>query len=200
GVELVASTKGRAIAEIMQLVEAGVRTIGENRVQEARQKYDSLGGRAALHMIGHLQRNKVRAALPIFAMIHSVDSLRLAEEIECAGRELARTVPVLLEVNVSGEGNKYGISPDDLPSLVERLAGMNAMRVDGLMTMAPLTAGVSGARPVFRTLRTLAESIALMKIPGVCMRHLSMGMSHDFETAIEEGATMVRVGTALFSQ
>jgi PLP dependent protein len=197
-IELVASTKGRTLAEIDEAVSAGVRTIGENRVQEAEVKYSHLKGRVQVHMIGHLQRNKVKDALKIFDMIHSVDSLRLAEEIDEAGERMGEAVPVLLEVNVSGERSKFGVAQEELCPILEKVAALRAIRVEGLMTMSPMSEDSERVRPVFRRLRELAGEIARQGFPGVKMRQLSMGMTQDFEVAVEEGATMVRVGTAIF--
>ncbi|MCX6355468.1 MAG: YggS family pyridoxal phosphate-dependent enzyme [Candidatus Aureabacteria bacterium] len=199
-VELVVAAKGRPIEEIEEAIRAGVRTIGESKVQEAKSRFSPMKGRVALHMIGHLQRNKVRDALRMFDMIHSVDSLRLAEEIEMVGRETrGEPIPVLLEVNISGENKKYGFTPDQVLTLAEKLAGMTALRVEGLMTMAPLSGDAEGARSIFARLRALAREVEQIAIPNLMMRHLSMGMTQDFEVAVEEGATMVRVGTAIFA-
>lgn len=197
-IELVASTKGRSAVEIEELISAGVRVIGENRVQEAREKFPRLAGRVSMHMIGHLQRNKVCEALAIFDMIHSVDSLRLAEEIEREGRRKGRATRILLEVNVAGEESKYGLTPDELLPLVSAIAPLQTVHVEGLMTMAPFSPDPEAARPFFRALRLLAAETVNRGIPGAAMRHLSMGMTQDFEVAVEEGATMVRIGTALF--
>jgi len=199
-VELVVAAKGRPIEEIEEVIRGGVRIIGESKVQEAKIRFPSVRGRVALHMIGHLQRNKVRDALRMFDMIHSVDSLRLAEEIERVGREMRREpIPVLLEVNVAGEASKRGFAFEEVPRVVERLAGMTVLRVEGFMTMAPLSKNAEEARPIFARLRMLAREVEQIAIPGVVMRHLSMGMTQDFEVAVEEGATMVRVGTAIFA-
>ncbi len=199
-IELVASTKGRSLAEIDEAIAAGVRTIGENRVQEAEVKHSHLKGRVRMEMIGHLQRNKVKDALRIFDLIHSVDSPELAEEIERVGERMGKEVPVLLEVNVSGEESKFGVRPEEIYPLVKKVAGMRAVRLQGLMTMSPIAADPEIVRPIFRRLRDLAARIAGEGFPGVAMGHLSMGMTQDFETAVEEGATMVRVGTAIFGQ
>jgi len=199
-VELVVAAKGRPIEEIEEVIRGGVRIIGESKVQEAKIRFPSVRGRVALHMIGHLQRNKVRDALRMFDMIHSVDSLRLAEEIERVGREMRREpIPVLLEVNVAGEASKRGFAFEEVPRVVERLAGMTGLRVEGFMPMAPLSKNAEEARPIFARLRMLAREVEQIAIPGVVMRHLSMGMTQDFEVAVEEGATMVRVGTAIFA-
>lgn len=197
-ITLVTVTKERSLAEIEEVIAAGAQVIGENRVQEAKRKYPHLEGRVALHMIGHLQRNKVQEALRMFDMVHSVDSLRLAREITKEAVKSGIVVPVLLEVNVSGEESKYGLVPAEIRAVLEQVAGMPGLRVEGLMTMAPWCEDPETARPIFRGLRLLAEEAEEWNLPNVQMRHLSMGMTQDFEVAVEEGATMVRVGTAIF--
>jgi pyridoxal phosphate enzyme (YggS family) len=197
-VELLAATKGRSVAEIEEAVSAGVRAIGENRVQEAAAKFPALRGRVSMHMIGHLQRNKVRNALGIFDLIHSVDSVRLAEEIEREAARAGGAARVLIEVNVSGEDQKFGVAPDGLPALLDAAAGLAHIRVEGLMAMAPFSEDAEASRPFFRRLRRLAAEAARKERPRVEMRRLSMGMTQDFETAVEEGATIVRVGAAIF--
>jgi PLP dependent protein len=197
-VELLASTKGRSIGDIEEALRAGVRVIGENRVQEAARKSEALRGRVSLHMIGHLQRNKVPEALRLFELIHSVDSLSLAEEIDREAAKAGRVVPVLVEVNVSGEDRKFGIAADELSAFLDAVGRLECVRVDGLMTMAPFSDDPEDSRTFFRRLRALAAGAAQREAPRVRMRHLSMGMTQDFETAVEEGATIVRIGTAIF--
>ena len=199
-VELLAATKGRSVAEIEEAVSAGVRAIGENRVQEAAAKFPALRGRVSMHMIGHLQRNKVRNALGIFDLIHSVDSVRLAEEIEREAARAGGAARVLIEVNVSGEDQKFGVAPDGLPALLDAAAGLAHIRVEGLMAMAPFSEDAEASRPffIFRRLRRLPAAAARTERPRVEMRRLSRGMTQDFETAVEEGATIVRVGAAIF--
>ena len=197
-VELLASTKGRSVGEIEEALSAGICVIGENRVQEAARKSAALRGRASLHMIGHLQRNKVAEALRLFELIHSVDSLRLAEEIDREGAKAGRVAPVLVEVNVSGEERKFGIAAGGLPAFLDAVGRLECVRVEGLMTMAPFSDNPGDSRRFFRRLRELAAAAARGETPRVRMRHLSMGMTQDFETAVEEGATIVRIGTAIF--
>lgn len=191
-VTLIAVTKGFPPAAIREAAAAGVRHFGENRVQEAQGKLPQLAGLSnavTWHMIGHLQTNKVKTVLELFDTIHSVDSLHLAEAIS---RRALETVPVFLEVNVSGEHTKYGFSLDNLPSEHAAVAALPKLDVRGLMTVAPLADDPEQARPVFRRLRDAAASLGL--------RELSMGMSDDFEVAIEEGATHVRIGRAIFGE
>jgi hypothetical protein len=200
GVLLVAVTKtvGPRVADA--LIELGVSDIGENRVQDALAKAAQvrLAGAVRWHMIGHLQRNKVKPALGLFEMVHSVDSVRLAEEIDRVAASRGRAVSALLEVNVSGEASKYGLRPDEVAEAARQIGGLGHVALEGLMTMAPLGAPEREVRGVFAGLRELSQKLAALGLPGVHMKHLSMGMTQDFEIAIEEGATMVRVGSALF--
>lgn len=189
-VSIVAVAKGFPPEAIREAWEAGVRHLGENRVQEALAKRPHLQDLPLTwHMVGHLQTNKVKAALELFDIIQSVDSLRLAQELD---RRASRPMPVLLEVNVAGEASKFGFSPDELSQAWPRLRDLPNLEVRGLMTVAPIADDPEAVRPVFRRLREMAEALGL--------RELSMGMSDDFEVAIEEGATMVRLGRAIFGE
>ena len=191
-VRLLAVTKAVDPERIEQAIAAGLSLFGESKVQEAKQKISLVSGRARWQMIGHLQTNKVRDAIELFELIHSVDSLKLADEINrCAGRA-GKTQPILLEVNVSGEASKFGLKPDALEATLEQLNAMPRIEVRGLMTIAPYAADAEQARPCFRRLRELRDRF--------CLAELSMGMSHDFEVAIEEGATIVRIGTGIFGE
>ena len=194
-VQLIAVTKGVDADTVRQAVALGVSDLGENRVQEARSKQQSLSTeRASLrwHLIGHLQRNKADDAARYFDMIHSVDSLRLADALEDCASKRGRTVDALVQVNVAGEATKFGCRPDETIELAGRLAAHPHLRLRGLMTIAPYADDPEQARPHFRALRTLRDTLQT----GPLM--LSMGMSGDFEVAIEEGADLIRVGTALF--
>jgi pyridoxal phosphate enzyme (YggS family) len=189
-VRLIAVTKTFPPAVCAAAVQAGLTDLGENRVQEGVAKAATLaesGMKPVWHLIGHLQSNKVKAALGAFTVIHSVDSVELAQAIS---RRAARPVAVLLEVNVAGEATKFGLSPEETPATYRAIAGLPNIEVRGLMTVAPQTDDPETVRPVFRHLRALAERLGLPE--------LSMGMSGDYEVAVEEGATMVRVGSALF--
>ena len=193
-VTLVAVTKGFPPAAVREAHSAGVRHFGENRVQEAQGKLPALADlspQPVWHMIGHLQTNKAKTAVSLFDIIQSVDSLHLAQAIAGRAPQSAR-VPVFLEVNVAGEASKQGISPGDLPREAEAIRALPGLDVRGLMTMAPLVDDRERVRPVFRRLRELGESVGL--------DGLSMGMTDDFEVAIEEGATLVRVGRAVFGE
>jgi len=196
---LVAVTKTVGADEIRELAKHGQRVFGENRVQSALSKHMELTEEGfEWHMIGHLQRNKVRDALKCAAMIHSVDSERLAAEIEKEASRLGRTVPVLIEANVSGEESKYGVNKTGAVELAKLICSMRHLKLQGLMTMAPIVNDPEETRPVFRVLRNLLNDLQTLNLPNSDLRHLSMGMTQDFEVAIEEGATIVRVGTALF--
>jgi len=194
-IRLVGAAKTVDSARVAEAVAAGVADIGENYVQEAAARRDQVGGGARWHLIGHLQRNKAASAARIFDIIQTVDSLRLAQAIAAHARSLDRTIEVLLQVNTSGEGAKSGVSPDGLERLFEAVAPLAGIRVQGLMTIGSMYADPEAGRPEFRTLVRLAAGLERL---GAEMRWLSMGMSHDFEVAIEEGANLVRVGTGIF--
>ena len=189
-VTLVGVTKGHPAEAIEEACAAGLRDVGENRVQEAQAKIEALasrGVRPRWHLIGHLQTNKAKTARNLFAIIHSVDSLRLAQALS---RQAEEPVSILLEVNVAQEASKFGFTPDELPQVLSDIAALHHLEVRGLMTVAPMADEPERVRPVFRRLRELRDELALAE--------LSMGMTDDFEVAIEEGATMVRVGRAIF--
>lgn len=205
-VQLIAVTKTQPAAVVQAAVEAGVAAIGENYVQEAEDKFTALGWPTALngpapvvrHFIGHLQANKIRKALTWFDLIHTVDSLALAERIDRVAAELGRVVPVLLQVNISSEATKSGISPSEVEGVFPFLAKLTHITVNGLMTIGRFTPDEALARQEFRQLRALRDALRAVAPPTVSLEELSMGMSHDFAVAVEEGATMVRVGSRLF--
>lgn len=197
-ITLVAVTKTVPVEKISEALAAGIKDIGENRVQEGREKRPHLGSGLTWHLIGSLQTNKARAALETFDLIHSLDRWNLAEVLEEQAGRLGREAHTLIQVNVSGELSKHGLDPEELPEFAKRLSSLRWVRVHGLMTMAPLSEDPESARPHFRRLRMLAQEIEVMGLARVEMRHLSMGMSGDFEVAVEEGATLVRVGSAIF--
>jgi pyridoxal phosphate enzyme (YggS family) len=213
-VTLVAVTKGVDTTCIREAIDAGVRHIGENRIQEALLKYDGLndaaraaGASLTWHMIGHLQTNKVRDAVRIFDLIHSVDSLRLAVEIDKEAGKIKKVQDVLLEVKTSPEATKYGFSPEDVSQAYEQMKDFNNMRIKGLMTIAPQADVSEKARSYFRKLRRLGEELNRLSsiVPTLSVgRHrpfaLSMGMTDDFEVAVEEGATHVRIGRGIFGE
>ena len=197
-ITLVGVTKTVTAQEAGELLEAGVLNLGENRVQSLLDKYEKLGNRPVWHLIGHLQTNKVKYIKDKVSLIHSVDSLRLAEEISRQFVAAEKKANILLQVNVSGEESKYGISPQELFSLAEQISTLPNISVQGLMTMAPLAATKDETRHIFSGLKKLSLDLESKGYPGVTMRHLSMGMSGDFYEAILEGATLVRIGSALF--
>lgn len=193
---LVGVTKGVAADEIREAIGAGLRAVGENRVQEAREKVAIIGSSVAWHMVGHLQRNKVREAVRLFDWIHSVDSFPLAQEIEKEAVKFKKEIPILLQVNLQAKETQFGVREEEAISLARKLLGLKQVRLNGLMTLAPLVEDPEKTRPTFRRLREMRED--LEKELQVALPHLSMGMSQDFEVAIEEGSTMVRIGRALF--
>lgn len=198
-VALVAAAKTRTPADVREAIDAGIRVVGHNYVQEAEAMIGQLG-RDAVHwtLIGHLQRNKAKAAVSLFDSIQTVDSLRLAEAIARACRSIGRTMPVLVEVNTGREPQKSGVTPEDALDLIREIAGLSELQVEGLMTMGPWVEDAERLRPVFREARVLFEHIRAEKIPGISMQTLSMGMSDSYAVAIDEGSTMIRVGSALF--
>ncbi len=192
---LVAVSKTVEPARILEAVEAGVTDLGENRVQEARSKIEELGRIARWHLIGTLQRNKAKYAVKLFDMIQSVDSIPLVEELEKRASREGKVIPVLVEVKTSPEETKHGVAPEDVDRVVDRILETHHLDFKGLMTIAPYVEDPELARPSFVELRRIKERL---QARGVAVEHLSMGMSGDFEVAIQEGATMVRIGTAIF--
>lgn len=201
-IALMAVTKTHPPERIREAYAAGLRLFGENRVQEFAGKAGALGDLAGAewHMIGHLQTNKAGKAAELFSAVESVDSVKLAEKLDAAARGLGKRLAVLIEVNVGGESAKSGIAPDsrDLEQLLLAASRFANLEFRGLMTVPPFTDDPEGARPFFRKLRELRDAISARGLPAIRMDVLSMGMSHDFEVAIEEGSTCVRVGTAIF--
>jgi pyridoxal phosphate enzyme (YggS family) len=198
GIELVAAAKTRSAAEILEAIDAGVRVIGENYVQEAADIFPSIGQRARWHFIGHLQTNKAKRAVEIFDLVETVDSIALGREIDKRAASLGKTTEVLVEVNSGREPQKAGVLPDDAEDLVRSLAVLPHLRVLGLMTLGPFEGDPDDSRPYFKETRRVRDAIRALAIAGVEMRHLSIGMSHSWRVAVEEGATMVRIGTAIF--
>jgi pyridoxal phosphate enzyme (YggS family) len=203
-IALMAVSKTQPPERIHEAYDAGLRLFGENRVQEFAGKIEGLRDlhAAEWHMIGHLQTNKAAKTVELFRVVDSVDSLKLAEKLDAAARALGKKLEVLIEINVGGEAAKSGVAPGS-PALEELLINaprFEAMLFRGLMTVPPFTDDPEGARPYFRKLRELRNTIAARKLPAVAMDQLSIGMSHDFEVAIEEGSTCVRVGTAIFGE
>jgi pyridoxal phosphate enzyme (YggS family) len=197
-IELVAISKTHAADKVREAIDAGQTLFGESRVQEARAKIPELPSNLRWHFVGHLQKNKIRHALPLFEMIHSVDSLGLAQEINRIAEEEGMHPRVLLEVNVAGEGSKFGFSPDKLREQMEELLALPRLSILGLMTIPPLAEESEASRKYFVQLRELRDR--LQTEFRVDLAQLSMGMTHDFAVAVEEGATLVRVGTAIFGE
>lgn len=195
---LVAVSKTQPVERLMEAYRAGVRDFGENKVQELTDKYDQLPKDIRWHMIGHLQRNKVKYLIGKTALIHSVDSLRLAEEISKEAVKHQTAADILIEVNAAEEESKFGVTLGDAQALVEQAAKLPGIRIRGLMTVVPLTGTPEENRKYFRALRELAVDIENKKVDNVSMGILSMGMTNDYPIALEEGATLVRVGTGIF--
>lgn len=204
-VKLVAVTKTVDVEKIMEALNAGLRIFGENRVQEAQKKIQDMRARIQdskieWHLIGHLQRNKAKYAVQLFDLIHSVDSIGLAEELNRQAEKMGKIQSILVQVKLSEEETKHGIEEEDLLSLIERIRDLKNLRLEGLMTMPPYFEDLEMVRPYFRKLREIRDTINSSHITHHALRELSMGMSHDFEVAIEEGATLVRIGTAIFGE
>ena len=199
-IRLVVVTKTVDVESIRHAVAAGASVLGENRVQEAREKIEKLGTLARWHLIGHLQTNKAKYAVKLFDLIHSVDNLELARELDKQAAKIGKIQEVLIEVSIAGEAAKAGVAMQEVLALVREAAKLKNISIKGLMTIPPYSEDPESSRSFFRKLRELAETIKKENIPAVSMNELSMGMSGDFEVAVEEGSTMVRVGTAIFGE
>lgn len=205
GVILVGATKYSETSQIQEALQAGLKHIGENRVQDAQRKFpelERLGVKAVRHMIGHLQTNKVKDAVRFFDLIQSVDSVKLVLEIEKQAAKLNKDVDILIEVNTSGEEQKFGAKPDEVPALIQDVSHCQHVRLRGLMTMAPLTEDKGVIRRCFRDLRELFDAVSkqFAVSSNIQMKYLSMGMTSDYEIALEEGSNMVRIGRAIFKE
>lgn len=199
-ITLVAVSKTKPVSMLQEAYDAGARVFGENKVQEIMDKYDQLPSDIQWHMIGHLQRNKVKYIIDKVAMIHSVDSLRLAQTIEQEAAKKDLVMPILLEVNVAEEDTKFGLKVEEVLPLLEQISSFSHIQVKGLMTIAPFVENPEENREVFRTLKKLSVDISAKNINNVTMSVLSMGMTGDYQVAVQEGATMVRVGTGIFGE
>ncbi len=197
-VTLIAVSKTKPVSMIQEVLEEGVADFGENKPQELRDKYEVLPEDLRWHLIGHLQRNKIKYIIDKACMIHSVESVRLAQAIDQEAEKHGLIMPVLVEVNVAREESKFGIMPEETLDFVQEIAQFPHIQIQGLMTIAPFTENPEENRQYFKKLKKLQVDIAAKNIDNVCMCHLSMGMTGDYEVAIEEGATMVRVGTGIF--
>ena len=199
-VKLVAVTKNHPTSAIFEAIEAGVGAIGENRVQEALAKHPAIGVKTEWHLLGHLQTNKVKQALPIFNLIHSVDSDHLAIEINRVAGKLGKIQDILIQVNVAAEESKFGISPDKLFEFSSFVANLENIKLCGLMTIAPFFENIEYTRPIFRETYRLFMELRKLGIPNADIKWLSMGMTNDYVVAVEEGANLVRIGTAIFGE
>ena len=196
-IKLLAAAKSQSVELVQAAIAAGVRLIGENYVQEAESKRQVISDTVEWHMIGHLQRNKVKAALNTFELIQSLDSMALALELDKEGRRNGKTVSTLIEVNLGDEASKSGIGQDEVAELLKRVGDLSHVRVEGFMAVPPFKEKPEEIRPYFRALKDLQVELQRL-VPNVSLNQLSMGMTHDYPVAIEEGATIVRIGTALF--
>jgi hypothetical protein len=205
-IKIVAVAKSRTVEEIREAIEAGMTEIGENRIQEASLKYDHFKmtslelSNIKWHMVGHLQTNKARAAVKMFDLIHSVDSLPLAQELDKQAEQINKVQDVLIEVNTSGEETKFGLKPESTVAVIKTMLQLNNINIKGLMTVAPFVEDPEKTRSYFRTLRELIEEINRQGIAGCQLRELSMGMTDDYGVAVEEGATIIRLGRAIFER
>ena len=200
GVELVAAVKTRKPEDILEAIEAGVKIVGENYVQEAERAYEAVGGRARWHFIGYLQKNKVKKAVKLFDMIETVDSIELAEEIDRRCAQIDKVMPVLIEINSGREKQKTGVLPEKAAQLIREVSSLPNLRVTGLMTMGPRFGDPEDSRPYFRETKKIFENINQLNLPHVEMRYLSMGMTNSYKIAIDEGANMVRIGSKIFGE
>jgi pyridoxal phosphate enzyme (YggS family) len=200
GVELVAAAKNKTAEEVLQAVEAGAKIIGENYVQEAEKIYGVIGSRAKWHMIGYLQKNKVKKAVAQFDMIETVDSVDLAREIDRRCTQIGKVMPILVEVNSGREKQKSGVLPENVEQLIRAISSLPNIKIMGLMTMGPRFGNPEDARPYFVITREIFERIKALKLPNIEMRYLSMGMTNSYKVALEEGANMVRIGTKIFGE
>lgn len=199
-VTLIAVSKTKPVSMIQEAIQAGQIVFGENKVQELCSKYEELPKDLQWHMIGHLQRNKVKYIADKVALIHSVDSLRLAKTIDQEGEKIGRVIPLLIEVNVAQEETKFGVSVEDTLPLIREISTLSHVEIRGLMTIAPYVENPEENRPVFRKLKQLSVDIKDKNMNNVYMDILSMGMTNDYQVAVEEGATLVRVGTGIFGE
>ena len=199
-VTVVAAAKTRTPQEILEAIDAGIKVIGENYVQEAEKAFSEVGRRAKWHFIGHLQKNKVKKAVRIFDLIETVDSVDLAIEIDKRCAMIDKVMPVLCEVNIAKEKTKSGVYPEEVEQLIKNISNLTHIKVMGLMTMGPRFGDPENARVYFRKTKQIFENIKKMNIPNVEMKYLSMGMSNSYRVALEEGANIVRIGTRIFGE
>lgn len=200
-INLVAVSKTKPAEAVIEALDSGITTFGENYIQEARQKIEALSSYPATwHFIGHLQSNKSKYAVRLFDLIHTVDSVKLATELDRQAGKIGKIQDILLQVNTGGEATKSGARPEAVHNLAETICRFDHIRIRGLMTIPPLYNEPEKVAPYFRTLREIADQLSAAALPKTTMKELSMGMTGDFETAIREGATLIRIGTALFGE
>ena len=200
GVELIAAAKTRTSEEISEAIEAGVKIIGENYLQESLDVFKIIGKRAKYHFIGHLQKNKIRKAVGMFDLIETVDSRETAKEIDKRCRQMNKIMPVLIEINSGREKQKFGVIPEMVEELIKNISSFKNIKVMGLMTMGPRFGDPEDSRPYFIETRKIFEKIKSLNLPDVEMKYLSMGMTNSYKVAIQEGASMVRIGTKIFGE
>jgi pyridoxal phosphate enzyme (YggS family) len=200
GVELVGAAKTRTPEEVLEAIEAGLKIVGENYVQEAERAFQIIGNRAKLHMIGHLQSNKAKKAVQVFDVIETVDSVKLGRAIDNACEKIGKIMQILIEINSGEEPQKAGVMAGDAIALIKELAELKNIKIMGLMTMGPFAGDPEDARPYFRKTRDLFRKIEGLNLPGVEMKYLSMGMSNSYRVALEEEANLVRIGTKIFGE
>ena len=200
GVELVAAAKTRKPGEILQVIKAGVKIVGENYVQEAERAYEVVGNRAKWHFIGYLQRNKVKKAVKIFDMIETVDSVEIAKEIDKRCAQIGKVMSVLIEINSGREKQKSGVFPEKAEQLVREVSRLQNIRVKGLMTMGPRFGNPEDSRPYFVETKKIFEKIKELNLPDVEMKYLSMGMTNSYKIALDEAANIVRIGSKIFGE
>jgi pyridoxal phosphate enzyme (YggS family) len=200
GITVVAAAKSRDAEEILEAIVAGITAVGENYMQESRTMIEAIGKKASWHFIGHIQKNKVKYIVPLFDMIETVDSMELASMIDQHAAKHGKVMPVLVEVNIAHEAQKHGAMPEDVSDLIRQVSSLKNIHVSGLMTMGPFVDDPEELRPYFRQAKVLFEEIKALDITNVTMDYLSMGMSDSFPIAIQEGATMVRIGTRIFGE
>ena len=199
-VELVAAAKTRTPEEIKEVIEAGVKIVGENYVQQARRAFEVIGKEVKWHFIGHLQKNKVKRAVKIFDMIETVDSYDLAQEINKRCSHVSKIMPVLIEINSGKEKQKFGVFPEDVMNLIKKISAFSNIKIRGLMTMGPRFGNPEDSRPYFIETRKIFKKIRERSLPRIEMKYLSMGMTNSYQIAIEEKANMVRIGTLIFGK
>ena len=199
-IDLVAAAKTRTPKEIEEAIEAGVKILGENYIQEAQRAFEVIGKRVKWHFIGHLQKNKVKKAVRIFDMIETVDSIETAREIDKRCSQIGKVMPVLVEINSGKEEQKSGALPENAEQLIKEISGLNNIKIVGLMTMGPRFGNPEDSRPYFVETRKIFNNISKLGLPHIEMRYLSMGMTNSYNIALEEGANMVRIGTKIFGE